>query len=84
MCGSFWAKLDPSHSDRSVRWAAQETFSGGDTKDMTVLLPKDPARRMLVEWRDPSKQKGIKRISMMGRSCNFDGLAIGVTLVKAV
>jgi hypothetical protein len=61
----------------------QEIFYGGDTKDVTVLFPNDPARRMFIEWRDPSKQQGIKRISIIGHSWNLDGLTIGAPLVKA-
>ena len=61
----------------------QEMFHGGDTKDVTVLFPKDPARRMFIEWRDPSKQQGIKSISIIGHSWDLDGLTIGAPLIRA-
>jgi hypothetical protein len=60
----------------------QEIFYGGDTKNMTVLFPKDPARRMFIEWRDPAKQQGIKRISIIGHSWSLEGLTTGTSLVK--
>jgi hypothetical protein len=60
----------------------QEIFYGGDTKEVTALFPKDPTRRMFIEWRDPAKQQGIKRISIIGHSWSLEGLATGASLVK--
>src|SRR3954470_11456856 len=59
----------------------QKIFQGGDTMNVTVVFPKNPTRRIMIEWRDPSKSRGIKRILINGNSLwSIGGVPIGMPI----
>jgi hypothetical protein len=55
----------------------EAVFRGGDTVPMTVVFPKDPERRLIVQWRDGDGRHGLDAVIIASPAWSVGGAAVG-------
>jgi hypothetical protein len=57
-----------------------EVFRAGDTMPMTVVFPKDPERRLMVQWRDGEGRRGLDAVIIRSPAWSVGGAAVGMPI----
>jgi hypothetical protein len=55
-------------------------FRNGDTVPMTVVFPKDPERRLVVQWRDRDGHKGLDAVIILSPAWSAGGASVGMPI----
>jgi hypothetical protein len=73
---------DASHASLVKAFGAanvsyEQVFRGGDTVPMTVVFPKDPERRLAVQWRDGDARSGLDAVIILAPGWSVGGATVG-------